>query len=176
MKTMRTFFSAILGLVVGGVMFAAIPPAKTNTWVEVVFLHPEKYTDVRDAFGASEMGRDGILTQLRDYLVLETMPCVPEGQKLTITFTDIDLAGDYEPWHGAQAMDVRVVKEIYPPKMDLEFKLTGADGKVAKEGKRQLRDLLFMSRPYLNRDDALHYDKALLEDWLHKEFPPVKSG
>ena len=63
MKTMRTFFSAILGLVVGGVMFAAIPPAKTNTWVEVVFLHPEKYTDVRDAFGASEMGRDGILTQ-----------------------------------------------------------------------------------------------------------------
>lgn len=171
MKTMRMFLGAVVGSVVAGAMFAAGPAAKTNTWVEIVFLHPENYMDVRDAFGASEKGREGILTQLRDYLIRETMSCVPEGQKLTITFTDIDLAGDYEPWHGAQMMDVRVVKDIYPPKMDLEFKLTGADGKVSKEGKRQLRDLIFMSKPYINRDDALHYEKALLEDWLRKEFP-----
>jgi hypothetical protein len=176
MKTMRMFLGAVVGSIVAGAMFAAGPAAKTNTWVEVVFLHPEEYTDVRDAFGASEKGREGILTQLQDYLIRETMSCVPEGQKLTITFTDIDLAGDYEPWHGAAAMDVRVVKEIYPPKMDLEFKLTGADGKVLKEGKRQLRDLIFMAKPYINRDDALHFEKTLLEDWLHKEFPPVKSG
>lgn len=176
MKIMRMFLGAVVGSVVAGVMFAADPAAKTNTWVEVVFLHPENFMDVRDAFGASEKARDGILTQLQDYLIRETMSCVPEGQKLVITFTDIDLAGDYEPWHGAAAMDVRVVKDIYPPKMNLEFKLTGADGKVIKEGKRQLRDLIFMSKPYINRDDALHYEKALLEDWLHKEFPPVKSA
>jgi hypothetical protein len=174
--TLRLFFSAMTGILFAGVASAADPAAKTNTWVEVIFLHPENFTDVRDAFGASEMGREGILTQLRDYLVHQTMSCVPDGQKLTITFTDIDLAGDYEPWHGAEAMDVRVVKEIYPPKMDLEFKLTGADGKVLKEGKRQLRDLIFMAKPYINRDDALHFEKTLLEDWLHKEFPPVKSG
>ena len=126
--------------------------------------------------GRPKWAARGILTQLRDYLVRRTMTCVPDGQKLTITFTDIDLAGDYEPWHGAEAMDVRVVKEIYPPKLDLEFKLTSADGKVDKEGKRQLRDLLFMSRLSLNRDDPLHFEKSMLEDWLRKEFSPAKSG
>jgi len=171
MKTMRMLLGVVVGFVVAGAMSAAGPDAKTNTWVEVIFQHPEKYMDVRDAFVGTEKGRDAILTQLQDYLIRETMTRVPDGQKLTITFTDIDLAGDYEPWHGGQMMDARVVKEIYPPKMDLEFKLIGADGKVIKEGKRQLRDLIFMAKPYINRDDALHYEKALLEDWLHKEFP-----
>ena len=41
---------------------------------------------------------------------------VPEGDKLTITFTDIDLAGDFEPWRGPQWDEVRIVKAIYPPR------------------------------------------------------------
>ena len=45
---------------------------------------------------------------------------LPAGQTLTVTFTDIDLAGDFEPWRGGQAMDIRIVKDVYPPRMDLE--------------------------------------------------------
>ncbi len=98
------------------------------------------------------------------------------GQKLTVTFTDIDLAGDFEPWRGSEGMDIRIVKDIYPPKMDLEFKLTGADGAVLKEGKRQLRDLAFMAKLSINRNDMLRFEKALLDDWLKEDFPRAKSG
>jgi hypothetical protein len=131
---------------------------------------------VRDSYNGTDKGRDGILAQIRDYLDTKANYYVPAGQKLTVTFTDIDLAGDFEPWRGSEGMDIRIVKEIYPPKMDLEFKLVGADGTVIKEGKRQLRDLTFMSNLSIHQNDALRYDKALLDDWLRSEFARVKSG
>ena len=115
------------------------------------------------------MGRKANLNQIREYLVSRANKRLAEGQKLTVTFTDIDLAGDFEPWRGPEGMDIRVVKDIYPPRMDLEFKLTGPDGAVLKEGKRQLRNLAFMSTLSINQNDALRFDKALLDDWLQSE-------
>jgi hypothetical protein len=40
--------------------------------------------------------------------------------------------------------DIRFFGEIYPPRMELEFRLTGADGKVIHEGKRRLQPFGFM--------------------------------
>src|ERR1019366_4123987 len=175
MKTSRMLFSAVLGWPAAGMACAADAAAKTaDARAEVTFVQPEKFADVRDAYTPSEMGRNGILDLLRDYIVSRANYYVPEGQKLTISFTDIDLAGDFEPWRGSQGMDIRVVKDIYPPKMDFDFKLTDADGKVLKEGKRQLRDLMFMSKLNLNTNDALHFEKTLLDDWFQKEFPRGK--
>ncbi len=176
MKTKPLFLGALAGLAAISAAMAADAPAKADARAEVIFVSPEKFTDVRDAYTASDKGRDGILDQIRDYLVSRANYYVPAGQKLTVTFTDIDLAGDFEPWRGSEGMDIRIVKDIYPPKMDLEFKLTGSDGSVIKEGKRQLRDLVFMSKLSINQNDALRYDKALLDDWLRSDFPRVKSG
>jgi hypothetical protein len=176
MKIPSLFFGALAGLAAMSAAVAAETPAKTDARLEVVFSQPEKFTDVRDAYNGSDKGRTAILDQIRDYLVMKADYYVPAGQKLTVTFTDIDLAGDFEPWRGAEGMDIRIVKEIYPPRMDLEFQLTGANGAVIKEGKRQLRDLTFMSNLSIHQNDTLRYDKALLDDWLRSEFPRVKSG
>ena len=176
MKTSPLILGALAGLAAICGVVAAEAPAKTDTRVEVNFSSPEKFTDVRDAYTASEQGRQGILDQIRNYLVNRGSIYLAPGQKLTVTFTDIDLAGDFEPWRGSQGMDVRIVKDIYPPKMDLEFKLTGADGAVIKEGKRQLRDLAFMSRLSINRNDMLRFEKALLDDWLKNDFPRAKAS
>ena len=176
MKTTRMFLPAILGLAVAGVAFAADSSAKAVVRAEVNYAQPEKFTDVGYSYTPSEKERNAILDEIREFIVGRADYYVPEGQKLAITFTEIDLAGEFEPWRGMQAMDIRVVKDIYPPKMDLEFKLTGADGKVLKEGKRQLRDLAFMMKLSLHHQDSLHFDKALLEDWLSSEFPHRKTG
>jgi hypothetical protein len=176
MKIHSLFFGALAGLAAMSAAVAAGTPAKTDARLEVVFSQPEKFTDVRDSYNGTDKGRDGILSQIRDYLVNKANYYVPAGQKLTVTFTDIDLAGDFEPWRGSQGMDIRIVKEIYPPRMDLEFQLTGAGGAVIKAGKRQLRDLTFMAHLSINQNDALRFDKALLDDWLRSEFPRVKSG
>jgi hypothetical protein len=174
MKPYPILIGALAGLAAMSAVVAAEAPAKTNARVEVIFSSPEKFTDVRDSYTASDRGRDGILDQLRDFLVSRADKYVSPGEKLTVTFTDIDLAGDFEPWRGADGMDIRIVKDIYPPKMDLEFKLTGADGAVVKEGRRQLRDLAFMSKLSINRSDMLRFEKALLDDWLKDDIARAK--
>jgi hypothetical protein len=170
MKTLRLLITAVAGIAALGRVFAANPPANSESNIEVTYVHPENFADVRDAYMGSDKGRDGLLAELKDYIVSRAKSYVPADQKLLITVTDVDLAGDFEPWRGPNSMDVRIVKDIYPPKIDLEYRLVRADGTVVKEGKRQLRDLAFMMKININRDDHLRFEKALLDDWLRSEF------
>ena len=63
----------------------------------------------------SETSERGQLEMLRRYLTEVADSYIPDGCKLTMTFTDIDLAGDFEPWRGPQADDIRIIRDIYPP-------------------------------------------------------------
>lgn len=172
MKTLCIILTG-LPLIAGSLVTAAQSDAKAAPRAEVVFDHPEKFSDVKDDSFGTEKGREAILEQLRDYIQNQAQYYVAPGQTLTITFSDIDLAGDYEP-RGGRSDDIRIVREVYPPRMDLSFRLTDASGAVIKEGTRRLRDLNFMMALNVNREDPLRYDKNLLDDWLRKEFPRKK--
>jgi hypothetical protein len=153
---------SILGLVAAGALNAAPNPAPRT---EVIFDHPEKFTDVKDSYVPSDKGRDAILDTLRSFLVHRADPMIPEGDKLTITFTDIDLAGEYEPWRGAQYDDVRIVKSIYPPAFKFTYSVTDASGKVIREGSENIRDLNFQMRLTIDASDPLRYEKDILDEW-----------
>jgi hypothetical protein len=168
MKT-KLLLIASLGLVVAGGAFAA-EASKPVSPIEVTFVAPEKFTDVRDDIMESERGRDALLEQLKDHLVKRGTRFLAAGQRLEISVTDVDLAGDFEPWRGINFQDIRVVKDIYPPRIDLAFRLVDAEGKVVSEGKRQLRDMGFMMNMSMPTTDALRYDKEMLTDWLSVEF------
>ena len=96
---------------------------------------------------------------------------LPPGQRLDVTFDDIKLAGDYEPWHSLQAQDIRFMKDIYPPRATVTYKLTDADGRTIKEGTSKLLDMAYMERGTPTTEtDPLRFDKRMLDDWLRKEF------
>ena len=44
---------------------------------------------------------------------------------LDIKVTDIDLAGNFEPWHGPQSDQVRITNGLYPPRIAIEFRVIG---------------------------------------------------
>jgi len=136
--------------------------------VTVKFNESEKFTDVASHFGG---GTDQhYLDTLAAHLQKVASRRLAPGWKLEVTFTDIDLAGDYLP-AGAAGVDIRIIKDIYVPRQTLFFRLLDADGKVIKEGERKLTDLNFMSNiGLIDRDMPLYYDKALLTDWAQKEF------
>jgi hypothetical protein len=166
----------VLALGVAGAV-RALDAVKGPATVEVIFYEPEKFTDVRDGYMGSDKGREATLDTLKDYLTGRAVRGLTAGQKLAITVTDVDLAGDFEPWRGSQWGDVRIVKDIYPPRLTLVFRLTDADGTVLKEGKRDLRDLAFMIKMTMGfRDDPLRHEKALLDDWLGADFRPAKKS
>jgi hypothetical protein len=162
-----------LMLVVGLVSVGAAMAARTDkpvAKVDVTFVAPEKFTDAKEDSMDSEKGRAALLDQLKEHLVAQGGRQLDPSQRLEIKVTDIDLAGDFEPWRGIGMQDVRIVKDIYPPRMNLEFRLLDADGKVVSEGKRELRDLSFLLNAVLPTSDPLRYDKEMLSTWLRREF------
>lgn len=165
----KLFLTVLFALVAAGVTSAASAD-KPRPPVEVTFVAPEKFTDVKTGSLDSDRGRDALLGQLKEHLVMTAAHYLAPGQRLEIQVTDVDLAGGFEPWRGLDFEDIRIVKDIYPPRVSLEFRLLGADGKVVSEGKRQLQDLGFLLTIALPTSDTLRYDKAMLSDWLRQEF------
>jgi hypothetical protein len=138
--------------------------------ITVTFVQPERFTDVKDSVLGSERGAADLLGDLDRYLRAAGERYVPAGVTLEIRVTNVDLAGELEPWRGPQFDRVRIMRDIYPPRIDLEFRLIDASGAVAKEGRRALRDPLYLTRAALGDSDRLRYDKQLLGEWLRQEF------
>lgn len=168
MKINRLLVVALLGLVS---LARATSPAPADVRAEVLFLEPEKFTDVKDSSMGGDVRRTTYLDQIRDHLIQQARYFVPVGSRLQVTFTDIDMAGDFEPWRGPQFDDIRIVKDLYPPRLVFSFRLTDSEGNVVKEGRRDLRDMAFMMKITMaTQSDTLRHEKALLDDWLRAEF------
>ena len=172
MKTQRILLVA--ALVCATTLFAAPPAA--NTHVEVIFDHPENFSDVKDSSMGSDKGRDSYLALIKEHIQQRAARYLTEGQTLTLTFTNIDMAGDFEPWRGPDFNDVRIVKEIYPPRMNFTYKLVDASGAVIKEGQEKLLDMSFqITASPIDNQDSLRYEKAMLDNWLRDKIQPSKA-
>jgi hypothetical protein len=172
MKTLR-LFSAVLGLIAACALRAA-DTSNPASRVDVVFDHPEKFTDVKDSDPPTDRGRDAILGNIRNYLVRQASPMIPGADRLSITFTDIDLAGEFEPWRGPQWNGVRIVKDIYPPAFTFTYAVTDPSGRVVKGGTENIRDGGFQFRSVVDSNDSLRYEKAVLNDWARSTLRDLK--
>ena len=134
--------------------------------VEVEFVNPDKFTDAGRPFDAAE--RDRNLEMLKRHLVQQAPRHLAAGETLRVSITDIDLAGSFEA-RQRYSHEVRIVRDAYPPRVELDFRVMRGDGSVAKEGHRSLRDSNFLMGANRYGDVALRYEKALLDDWLERE-------
>ena len=90
--------------------------------------------------------------------------------ELPLVILDIQRAGQYE-WSYGAARDLRVLRDIYPPRILLRFRRVDANGNVIAEGDRRLADLAYlMSPPPLPASDTLRYEKRLIDQWVRREF------
>ena len=147
-------------------LLAAAPVAKAPDNVTVVYVEPDKFTDVLE--NGTNIVSTYYLDQLRDTLLQAAAPLVPAGQKLTITVTDIDLAGETR---FNQPHQIRIMKDIYVPRVFLKFQVVDTDGKVVKEGERRLINMDYLNDMRgFNSSEPLYHDKKLLTEWVGKEF------
>ncbi len=168
MKTtlpVRALFAAAALLALGQPLRSAAADQPRAT---VTFENPEKFTDVKDSQTGTDKGRDHYLNELRKLVVEEADRLLPAGRKLSMNFTDIDLAGDYLPSMPANR-DIRVMKDIYIPRMKFSYTITDDSGAVVKEGQETLSDMNYLNTMRLiGRGEELFYDKEMLRDWLRK--------
>jgi hypothetical protein len=158
-----------------GPVFASGPATpQTDSRISVVFVDPQKFTDLKQEEG--DVSSPSLLDQLQKFMCRTGERYVPAGLRLEIRVTDIDLAGQFEPWRGPEFDHVRIVKSLYPPRIRLEFSLSDAQGNVVRSGQRELTDLAFQMRDAFARPsgDYLRYEKDLLRDWFEHEFRSIK--
>jgi hypothetical protein len=143
----------------------------TTSRVQVTWAPDQQLSEVKD----NPMQRGWLRPKdweksLGDYLAQRADRLLPPGQQLQISVDDIKLAGQFEPWRGPNAQDIRFLKDIYPPRADLHYRLVEADGSLVREGSVKLRDFAFLQHTVTTSTDQLRYDKRMLDDWLRREF------
>jgi len=169
-----SLFSIVAAALLAGCATAPRSSAP-NPNVQVNWDDPAHFTDTRSNLCRNRGGKAEWLGQLARYVQGRADRVVADGRTLKVTITDIQRAGQCEPWRGPNLDDTRIIKDIYPPSISLHFSLAEADGRVVSEGDRTLRDSAFMHRDtMLNKDDPLRFEKRLLDDWLRKEFPNAR--
>ena len=78
---------------------------------------------------SSARDRESPARSLERHLEREAPGRLPHGTRLAVTINDVDMAGEFRPVAGSSATrDLRIIKDAYPPRVDLDFRLLRADG------------------------------------------------
>jgi len=129
----------------------------------IVYSHPEDYTDIEDGPWENLGSKSHILEELSRTFYDLAGDNIPKGEHLTLTFTDIDLAGKYNVGRPG-----REYRSYYPPRLLFYYELTGRDGHVLKSGKEDLRDTFYLEKRLTSfqRTDPRYFERMLLYEWM----------
>lgn len=139
---------------------------------------PAQFTEVRLSNNRFEALRGNWADVLAQHLADKASPHVPAGQSLTVELEDIDLAGDFEPWAGPRLQDVRMIRDIYPPRLQLAFAVKDSQGKIISQGQRRLGNTGYLHDLPATRSasDSLLHEKRLIDRWVRDEFAHATTG
>lgn len=148
--------------------FAAMAPAAhaAPATVKVTFVHPERFTDEDFRYRFTPRERAAAVGELTGYIVRTAQSLLKPGASLRIEILDVHRAGYYNPMLG-NAANVRILKDITPPRITLRYQLTG--GGKPQAARETLTDMNYLMNPSGRfSGDPFIYEKALLNDWLRK--------
>ena len=163
--------AALVCVATGSVPAGTAPGATlTSDNAEVSYRDPAKFTEM----DRNPAERTAWLDDLSRYVVRRAARVLPAGQRLSVTITDVQRAGVFEPWRRGRLSEVRIVRDTAPPRIDLSFRLESAQGAALKQGERELRDIGFLTRFHRHSGETLAYEKTLIDAWMAEEFGPPK--
>lgn len=144
--------------------------------VAVVWQDPEKYADV-ETDDLDQQAFQAKLFRTLESAFREQAGGLPEGGKLAVTVTDLDLAGERRISNDGDYQ--RVVKEGYFPKMTLDYTLTDAAGTVQSQRQAmEFRDLGFFDASSSMRANqsphAFYYETEMIRHWFRDTLGGVK--
>jgi hypothetical protein len=162
-NTMKKSIAFLICTVATLVQFTNVQAAE----VEVKWSNPEKYTDIDAGEEHRKNFRERTFKSFEKHFA-KLAASLPENQKLILDITNVDLAGDVR--HGGMNR-IRVVKDIFIPRMKFTYQLLNADNSVVKSEDVALKDMSFLMHNGLKyRSQSLGYEKEMLDDWFKKTF------
>lgn len=133
--------------------------------VQVNFVNPENFSDIRDNDGFRQ---PDLLKGLKEHLIIQAGKALP-GKDVRFNVTDVDLAGEVEPF-GRHGRWLRVMRAVTSPAITLTYEVREG-GKVVQHGEAKLRDMDYQnSFNTYSAGDPLRYEKRMLDHWMQHEF------
>jgi len=164
MKTITITLIALFAII--SLQNTALAATSEITWTDY-----DKYRDIYPSNNESrKFFRERTFKNFEKYFA-KLAESLPEGQVLKIEVTDVDLAGDARFSGGIHRL--RIVKDIYFPRMKFSYQLVNADGNEVVSAEVELKDMNFMfaiGRTLKYRNDSLGYEKKMLDEWFKETF------
>lgn len=113
----------------------------------------------------ADFARGDWMRTLAEYTRSQAERRLPAGARLEVRFIDVDRAGECEP--GRVGQPLRVLREVTPPRIELDYRLVPASG-----AERSAQGVVLTDLGYLHRmtsptsQDALLHEKRLVDTWL----------
>jgi hypothetical protein len=163
MKTPIALQTAVLALAL------AIPAAAMAGEAKMSLLNPDKFTDIEPGNGTDKSFRKGLERAFTEELS-KSAKALPVGQTLEVTFTDIDLAGEVDPVDMPGGYQLRLLKDVYFPRLQFDYRVLDASGAVVSEQKGvELKDMSYLSGPRsATTSTSFYYETRMLRDWFKK--------
>lgn len=125
-------------------------------------------TDIRLGGMRAERAYPSIQKHFQAIFEREVGRRLAEGQTLHVKIKDVDLAGELEPWRGSRFQDIRVIRSIYPARIQFSWQLKGPDGGVLQDGEERLISNM-TTRPHsFGTRDNLAYERDLIRRWVRQ--------
>ncbi|TVL50602.1 hypothetical protein AYI98_08055 [Shewanella algae] len=146
-------------------------PVTESGKVKIEWQSPKDFRDIKSASELQSRYEKRLFETLTKALDKDVSSSLKDNQKLELTVTDVDLAGDVRPTFGATANDIRVVKNVYPPKISFSYRLLEGD-QVVVAGDEKLTDMQFLDHVDRINSDSFRYEERMLKDWFQKTLKP----
>ncbi len=146
-------------------------PITEDGIVKVEWQDPKSFRDVKASGDIQSRFEARTFKELTKNLNKEAARILKPNQKLEMVVTDLDLAGDVRPTFGATTNDLRVVKDLYPPRITFSYKIIEGE-QVIIAGDEKLTDLNFMYTVNKTNSRPNRYENALLTSWLKDTVAP----
>lgn len=147
-------------------LLCVLTPLHASAEVAVTLSEPEHYIDIGEGYG--DIHRNTAV--LEQHLKTQGAQCLRPGEKLELQVFNVDLAGYNEWWHHP-GQDLRVMRDVTWPRIDLGYSWRDANGNVIGSGREWVADMNYLLRSSAARHDRdpLPYEKAMLHDWFEKK-------
>jgi hypothetical protein len=121
-------------------------------------------TDVGNRRFSDERIRAAYLEQLRGHLVKRAAGLLTAGERLSVSITELDMAGEFEAWRPPSG-EARIVKDIYPPRTTSPSALQRTTASLSRKETRAA----IPSPAQTGTRTMRCYEKVLIDRWLEQE-------
>lgn len=160
---------------VGVLIFSALVAASAAAGeVKVEYKDYKKFSDMKPANEPRGSYEKRTMASF-DKIFAELAKKLPEGYSWNVIVTDIDLAGDVNHMFTQTGQQIRVIKDIFIPRINFSYTLLDQSKAIVIEQQElKLKDMGFMTRTTSGRADRpFEYEKIMLERWFNETIKPA---